>query len=395
MFFVAARASVELESFDRSPTRVKNRCGLRTMALLQRSQPTSQVEDQNFEMPAGTPSSPLQVENGRLDLGFIETGQNILIGYHGGCPDGAFSAYMLSKTLLRRNESLSISNVPIGHQNHKFSSAIQPGMVVFSLDITPSLDDVEALRSATIVVILDHHASEEETQSRLTKLCPNVHNFSNNAGTHCATSMVSELSNGICEFDEDIVSMVHKMDVFAFQLPSRLENEFLGFKAYLTQRGERNVQLDLVEEMFGNKTKCVDEGRKLQAAMIQRTDELADAFEIICETDDWRVLFAAQSAPCRPIDLMHYQQRIDAHIVDKRTLVLTQDLVPLPSGLFNLGLRRAGANLNVVDVAANFKRELAVASGGGHPFAGGVQCRTLLSRQEVVDMAFRAMQDLP
>ena len=81
--------------------------------------------------------------------------------------------------------------------------------------------------------------------------------------------------------------------------------------------------------------------------------------------------------------------------MDKRTLVLTQDVVPLPSGLFNLGLRRAGANLNVVDVAANFKRELAVASGGGHPFAGGVQCRTLLSRQEVVDMAFRAMQDLP
>ena len=73
MFFVAARASVELESFDRSPTRVKNRCGLRTMALLQRSQPTSQIEDQNFEMPAGTPSSPLQVENGRLDLSFIET----------------------------------------------------------------------------------------------------------------------------------------------------------------------------------------------------------------------------------------------------------------------------------------------------------------------------------
>ena len=371
--------------------------GRRTMALLQQSRPTpAQVEEQNFEMQVGTPSTTLPIANGCLDLGLIDAGQKILIGYHGGCPDGAVSAYMLSTALRRLDPSLSVANVPIGHQMHKFSAAIEPGMVVFSLDMTPSMDDVEALRSAKFVVILDHHASEEETQMRLTRSCPNVCNFSNNAGTHCATSMVSELSKGICDFDDDIVSMVHKMDVFAFQLPGRLETEFLGFKAFLTQRGERNVQMDLVEEIFGNKTKCVDEGRKLQVAMIQRTEDLASEFEQVAGTPEWRVLFVVQSAACRPIDLMHYQKRIDAHIDDdKRTLVLTQDLVPLPSGLFNLGLRRAGANLNIVDVAAKFKLEPSVASGGGHPFAGGVQCRTLLSREAVVDMAVRAMETLP
>ena len=130
--------------------------------------------------------------------------------------------------------------------------------------------------------------------------------------------------------------------------------------------------------------------------MIQRTDDLASEFEQVAGTPEWRVLFVVQSAACRPIDLMHYQKRIDAHIDDdKRTLVLTQDLVPLPSGLFNLGLRRAGANLNIVDVAAKFKLEPSVASGGGHPFAGGVQCRTLLSRQAIVDMAVRVMETLP
>ena len=361
------------------------------MAPSQSRSETAQVEGERGEAPAEPPAWA----NGSLDLSLVDGHPRILIGYHGGCPDGAFAAYMLSATLRRRDPSTSIASVPIGHQMCKFSSAIAPGMVVFSLDITPSMDDVEALRAAEVVIILDHHVSEVEIQSKLTRACPNVLNFSDNAGTRCAASMVRDLSQGICDFDGDIVSMVHKMDVFAFELPPRLEHEFLGFKAYLTQRGERNVQMDLVEEIFGNKTKCVDEGRKLQAAMIQRTDDLARSFETVAEANGWRILLATQPAHCRPIDLMHYQRRIDEHIDGTRTLVLTRDLVPLPSGLFNLGLRRAGDNLNIAEVAAKFKLEPVVASGGGHPFAGGVQCRALLSRQAVVDMAARVMEHMP
>jgi hypothetical protein len=153
--------------------------------------------------------------------------------------------------------------------------------------------------------------------------------------------------------------------------------------------------MDLVEEMFGNSARCINEGRGLHVAMVQRTDNLARGFETIAETHGWRVLLATQAAHCRPIDPMHYQKRIDEHMDDKRTLVLTQDLVPLPSGLFNLGLRRAGDKVNISEVAATFKLEAAVVSSGGHPFAGGAQCRALLSRQAVVDMAVRVMDALP
>ena len=337
---------------------------------------------------------PFVKEDG-LDLNLINGRQRILIGYHGGCPDGAVAAYMLSATLRKLHPCAAVTAVPIGHSMHKFASAIEPGMLVFSLDVTPSLDDVEALRRADAVIILDHHVSEEEIQLNLARACANVINLSNNDGTKCAASMVSEMTRGICDFDRDVVSMVHKMDVFAFELPRRLEDDFLGFKSYLVQRGERNVQMDLVEEMFANRARCIGEGRELQAAMLTRTDELAGSLETVAETQGWRVMLATQAAHCRPVDFMHYQKRIDEHIVDKRTLVLTRDPIPLPSGLFNIGLRRAGGNIDISVIAAKFKLETGVVSAGGHPFAGGVQSHTLFDREAVVEMAVRVMDSVP
>ena len=336
------------------------------------------------------------VKGDGLDLNLIDDRQRILIGYHGGCPDGAAAAYMLSATLRKLHPSTRITIVPIGHRMQKFASAIEPGMLVFSLDVTPSMEDLEALRRADAVIILDHHVSEEEIQLNLARACANVINLSDNSGTQCATSMVSELTRGICDFDQDIVSMVHKMDVFAFELPCRLEDDFLGFKSYLVKRGERNVQMDLVEEMFANSARCISEGRELQTAMIRRTDELAGSLETVAETRGWRVLVATQAAHCRPVDFMHYQKRIDEQRIDnKRTLVLTRDLEPLPGGLFNLGLRRAGGNLDLSVVAAKFKLETGVVSASGHPFAGGVQSHNLFAREAVVEIAMCVMDSTP
>lgn len=152
--------------------------------------------------------------------------------------------------------------------------------------------------------------------------------------------------------------------------------------------------MDLVKNMFEDKTKCVAEGQVLAAAMLSRTDSLADGLQVLVETDKWRVLFVSQSAVCRPVDLMHYQKRIDERIDGKPTLVLTQDIQALSSGLFNLGLRRAGDNINMSEVATKMKLQPEIRSGGGHAFAGGVQSQHSLPTERIKEMAIDVMNQL-
>lgn len=184
------------------------------------------------------------------------------------------------------------------------------------------------------------------------------------------------------------------MDVFGHDLPKHLEEKFVGFKAFLIQNGERNIDIKLVEEMFRNSEKCIADGQERAAFMINNTNILATSQETVVEMADWRILYVAQPIACRPVDLMHYQRKIDEKIDDKRTLVLTQDESPLPNGLFNIGLRRAGENLNITDVAMEFKKKPEVAGGGGHPFAGGVQSKELLTKERVIEMAVEIMTSL-
>merc|ERR1712151_685946 len=146
--------------------------------------------------------------------------------------------------------------------------------------------------------------------------------------------------------------------------------------------------------MFEDKHRCITEGKLLAEAILARTDRLADALSIIQETEQWRVMYVQQTEACRPLDLMHYQNRLDEYINGKPTLVLTQDEQVLSSGLYNVGLRRAGDNLDVSKVAAIFKQHPPIASGGGHAFAGGVQSHHSLTQEAVKEMAITAMMQL-
>jgi len=203
--------------------------------------------------------------------------------------------------------------------------------------------------------------------------------------------MVYDLVHTVCPFNRDVVSMVHKMDVFAHELPKHLETGFAGFRAYVTQKGERNVEMDLVENMFKNPEQCIADGQARAALMRANTDALAAGIEVIAETAEWCVLCVTQSPTCRPIDLMHYQRKLDEKITGKPTLILTRDVNPLPNGLYNLGLRRAGDNLNITDVALEFKTKPGVIGGGGHPFAGGVQSKELFTEECLLAMAVEVM----
>jgi len=205
---------------------------------------------------------------------------------------------------------------------------------------------------------------------------------------------VYDVVEGICHFDRDVVHLLHKMDVFDHELPLELKDDLMGFKAFLTQNGERNVSLELVSAMFKDRKTCIAHGQILADAMSKRTDGLADSLTCIADTEKWCVLFTLQGTECRPVDLMYYQKRIDGHIDGRPTLVITQDEQPLSSGLYNLGLRRAGDNLDISQVAGKLKQYSEAASGGGHPFAGGVQMHQNLQLERIKEMAVEVMGEL-
>jgi len=255
------------------------------------------------------------------------------------------------------------------------------------------MSDVEVLKKARAVILIDHHVSEEDTQEHITGACPNAINLSDNHNKECAATLVQRLVKPLnLNFDVDLIHMFHKMDVFEHTLPPHLEEHFPNFKAFLTQRGERNVQLDLVKEMFENREVCLSRGQELAARVQQRTDELASALTVVAEKEgEWRVLLAEQLADCRPVDFGRYQERIDAHKTGIPTLVITYDTKALPNGLYNLGLRRAGSELDVSVIAAKLKGMPEFVGGGGHPFAGGAQMKDQLALEKVVEISTNVM----
>merc|ERR1712130_605099 len=284
----------------------------------------------------------------------------------------------------------------MGHDKERFTNFVKEGMIVFSVDSTPTMEDVEALKKAHAVILLDHHVSEEEDQRQITDACPNVVNLSDNHNHECAATLVLRLVKPLnLSFDTDLVHMFHKMDVFEHTLPPHLQEDFPKFKAFLTQRGERNVQLDLVKQMFENPASCLLRGQELAAQLQQCTDELASALSVVAEKEgQWRVLLAQQSVDCRPVDFGRYQKFIDEHKTGVPTLVITYDTKALPNGLYNLGLRRAGAELDVAVIAAKLKDMPEFVGGGGHPFAGGAQAKEQLAVNRVVEISRNLMTEV-
>jgi len=330
-----------------------------------------------------------------FDLSGLDGNRHMLVGFHGGCPDGCAAAFMLRQTLLRLHAGVIVEMVPFGHQQERFLTVVKPGTIVFSVDITPAESDEPALKDAHQVFIIDHHFSEVAIQDALTKNLPNVTNLSNCHDNECAASLVRELTAPFLKFNDDAVQMFHKMDVFQHELPPRLENDFVNFKAFITQNGERNVSVDLVRQMFEDPVACLSKGKELTAKTKRLTEELSRGITVMAEKDGcWRVLWVQQPAHCRPIDLTLYQDLIDRHQNGTPTLVLTQDSKPLPTGLFNLGLRRAGSEIDVSKVAIKLKATPGFVGGGGHPFAGGAQSNELLLYEQMKQIIQKIMEEL-
>jgi hypothetical protein len=292
---------------------------------------------------------------------------------------------------------LALIPVAIGFGASTFTDALAGeqfagGAHVISLDITPAPEDFDALRAAAAaggkLLLVDHHELQEPVQARLLAELPgSTLDYSNPPGNHCAVSMVHYLfvpANSI-KVDLDVIEMARSMDVFAYELPARLQPYFPAFRAFLTQRGERNVTYELGAAMLVNKEACLEEGHVLAEAVAANTRTLAEGFELLAEeTGRWQVWHVVQSATCRPIDFTRNQSEPNAKGGGGvPILFVTQDGQPLPTGLFNFGLRRvAETDVPCGEIAQGLKEAEGspFVSGGGHPYAAGIQAKEAPSR---------------
>ena len=87
--------------------------------------------------------------NNTLDLKhYVFDNALILIGYQGGCVDGCEATYMSVSAISVCHPTAQVNVVPICHEKKYFSEQglLELGMIVFCLDITPTLKYIEALR---------------------------------------------------------------------------------------------------------------------------------------------------------------------------------------------------------------------------------------------------------
>lgn len=117
----------------------------------------------------------------------------------------------------------------------------------------------------------------------------------------------------------------------------------------------------------------------------KRTDALAASSRCVIDEQNFRMFLVDKPSDMGPIDFTRYQAKIDELKNETPTLFVTRDQSPLPTGLYNLGLRRAGDVVDISKVAQALKNMPPFVSGGGHPFAGGAQSPTLLTQDQVID----------
>jgi len=230
---------------------------------------------------------------------------------------------------------------------------------------------------------------------KLQEAIPSIINLSDLDSLECGCSLVLKLLPEDMPIDRKVIAFLHKMDVFKFELPAELKTtqEYDLFRAFMIQNGERNVTVDLVEKMFTEYEESIRRGRELFDVTLARTDALARSAECIVDEPDFRLFIVEQPADHGPIDLPRYQEVIDEIKNDTPTLVVTRTHSPTPAGVYNLGIRRAGAQPDISKIAGSLKGVHPFISGGGHPFAGGAQSNALVTRKEIATLVAAAARE--
>ena len=325
----------------------------------------------------------------KFDIGKdVDPSKPIFIGYHGGCPDGCASALMALMVLKILYPGAHIEMHAIFHGKKKNFPKIPKGCFVFSLDISPTEEDIKDLAVATKLIIADHHKGVAETQKVIeVNLGSMVVNLSDFTGNECGASLVAKMVKPYKDFDDETITMLHKLDVYKHPLPVELTEKYNYFKAFLIQHGERNCSIDLVEQMFSDKHACLEVGKKMHGEVVRETDALAANAQCIMHTKGFRVFLVDKHEHCGPIDMPRYQDMIDKLIIETPTLFLTRELALNQAGVYNTGVRRAGESVDIEKICALLNKKTPFfnfVSAGGHPYAGGVQSSKIPTREELI-----------
>ena len=133
--------------------------------------------------------------------------------------------------------------------------------------------------------------------------------------------------------------------------------------------------------MLADADAALERGRQLYAQMAEHTGKVFARRSLqvdISEVSVWVAEFygADDKATTPAIDSELYQSLIDKMDSSKPVVFATLNRTQMSSGLWTVGLRRAGDALDVGVIAKKLGdcTELAFKTGGGHAYAAGAQC---------------------
>jgi len=197
----------------------------------------------------------------------------------------------------------------------------------------------------------------------------------------CGVSLVKKYVGEVYCLPDPVLQMAWKLDVFGHVLPAEYEPFWDGFRGWVKMDGERKTSVNLMEKLMDDFDLSIAAGKKYFDEVIEDTSRIFSENQLTMhDVADFRVVFVnvPNDDQTKPMDFPTYQALIDEQLSEphRTTIVATINRQVLGKKSWNLGLRRAGVNVDVGKLATALRREQPelFAGGGGHPFAAGAQC---------------------
>ena len=191
-------------------------------------------------------------------------GQTVYLVFHGGCPDGCLAAYIMRHEIHANYKPARLILCPTSHDT-KNTDMLEDGCTAIFVDVGPMLSDIEKLMACRYVIVLDHHASQQNIMLELEERVPHLYELSDYGGMECGATLVAKF----CEshvVPEWLIHLLHHADVHEHELPEELLQLNDSFKGFITQKGLGRCTIELVEEFLGQPSGAMQRGARLYAA---------------------------------------------------------------------------------------------------------------------------------
>ena len=264
------------------------------------------------------------------------------------------------------------------------------GCTAIFVDVSPTVNDEEKLKTCGLVIVLDHHHSVAATLEALKTSVDQLEDFSDTGGLACGVTLAIKFTDSRM-IPDWIVELFHNNDVHEHILSDAVQSHRDAFYGFITQYGLARCTTALVQQFLDQPADALVQGAKLYEPVEARTRHVFEQRKHIEDTPAvsvWAVDLGRNPSKVFMDDQL-YQGLIDSLASDKATVFVTLVRIPLASGLWTIGLRRAGKHVDV-GLVSNWLGEcvnLGFKTGGGHPYAAGAQCEDLdLSVEMICNM---------